>query len=301
MALTINTNMASMLVQRNMTASTNALNQAIQRMTTGYRINSAKDDAAGMAVSIKLSTDLGAYDVASQNVQMGSALLTTAEENDNLVLGHLQRIRDLAEQAANGVYDSSSTSAIADEIDARIAEINRLTKSVEFNGIKLMDGTTGAIKIQVGIKGGTEDAIDISTALFRGGANTSSSTNGTNMLGATYGNPTEGANSGGKKIVAAAASTVAATKKEVFDQIDDAVKNVKNKITAIGSYQNRLESAAESIEVARSNVSSALSTVRDADVSTESSNYIKAQILQQAAASLLTTANQTPSIALNLI
>ena len=83
MALTINTNMASMLVQRNMTASTNALNQAIQRMTTGYKINSAKDDAAGMSVSIKLDTQLGAYDVASQNVQMGAALLTTLEENDN--------------------------------------------------------------------------------------------------------------------------------------------------------------------------------------------------------------------------
>jgi len=287
MALTINTNMASMLVQRNMNASTNALNTAIQRMTTGYRINSAKDDAAGMAVAIKLDTQLGAYDVASQNVQMGSSLLTTAEENDNLVLGHLQRIRDLAEQAANGVYDTSSTDAIAAEIDARIAEINRLTNSVEFNGKKLMNGTAGTVKIQVGINGDGNSQIDISSALFN------STTNGTDMLGTTYGNPTEGANSGGKKIVAAASTALA--------QIDTAIGTVKSKITAIGSFQNRLDSAAESIEVARSNVSSALSTVRDADVSTESSNYIKAQILQQAAASLLTTANQSPSIALNLI
>ena len=137
MALTINTNMASMLVQKNMNASTNALNQAIQRMTTGYRINSAKDDAAGMAVSIKLSTDLGAYDVASQNVQMGSALLTTLEENDNLVLGHLQRVRDLAEQASNGAYDDDAKNAIEAEIQARLDEIDRLADSVEFNGIKL--------------------------------------------------------------------------------------------------------------------------------------------------------------------
>ena len=287
MALTINTNMASMLVQRNMNASTNALNQAIQRMTTGYKINSAKDDAAGMAVAIKLDTQLGAYDVASQNVQMGSALLTTLEENDNLVLGHMQRIRDLAEQAANGVYDSSSTSAITAEIDARIAEIDRLSGSVEFNGIKLLDGhiaTTGTLNVQVGINGGSNDVINIAGSM--------GSVTATSLLTATY--KTSGA------VVASLAGT-AAERQDVFDKIDAGINTLKSKITAIGSYQNRLDSAAESIEVARSNLSSALSTVRDADVSTESSNYIKAQILQQAAASLLTTANQSPSIALNLI
>jgi len=276
MALTINTNMASMLVQKNMNASTNALNQAIQRMTTGYRINSAKDDAAGMAVSIKLSTDLGAYDVASQNVQMGSALLTTLEENDNLVLGHLQRVRDLAEQAANGAYDSDAKDAIKAEIQARFDEIDRLAKSVEFNGIKLMNGAQ-TINIQVGIDGSDDSKIAIGSAT--GDMKVAS------LVAAAFDT--------GAEVIADAPGALAA--------IDTAIGTVKNKITAIGSYQNRLESAAESIEVARSNVSSALSTVRDADVSTESSNYIKAQILQQAAASLLTTANQTPSIALNLI
>ena len=291
MALTINTNMASMLVQKNMNASTSALNQAIQRMTTGYRINSAKDDAAGMAVAIKLDTQLGAYDVASQNVQMGSALLTTLEENDNLVLGHLQRIRDLAEQAANGVYDSSSTSAISAEIDARIAEIDRLSGSVEFNGLKLLNGSIGGtggqatLNIQVGINGTTNDVIDIAGSM--------GSITATSLLTNTF------AASGA--IVASVSSSEAASVSATFTAIDTAINTVKNKITAIGSFQNRLDSAAESIEVARSNVSSALSTVRDADVSTESSNYIKAQILQQAAASLLTTANQSPSIALNLI
>jgi len=279
MALTINTNMASMLVQRNMTASTNALNTAIQRMTTGYRINSAKDDAAGMAVSIKLDTQLGAYDVASQNVQMGSALLTTLEENDNLVLGHLQRVRDLAEQCANGVYDSSSTSAIAAEIQARFDEIDRLAKSVEFNGTKLMNGAI-TVNIQVGINGGADDRINVGTA--------TADMKVSALMDASYDTGSE----------IAASSTAAAA---ALEKIDTAIGTVKTKITAIGAFQNRLDSAAESIEVARSNVSSALSTVRDADVSTESSNYIRAQILQQAAASLLTTANQSPSIALNLI
>ena len=275
MALTINTNLSSMLVQKNMNASTTALNTAIQRMTTGYRINSAKDDAAGMAVSIKLDTQLSGYDVASQNVQMGSAMLTTVEENSNLVLGHLQRIRDLAEQCANDVYDDSSKKAIEAEINARMDEINRLADSVEFNGKNLMDGTK-TINIQVGINGGADDHISLSSAT--GSAKIAS-------ILADY-------QSGG---AITANATAALTK------IDTAIGTIKTRITTIGALQNRLDSAAESIEVARSNISSALSTVRDADVSTESSNYIRAQILQQSAAALLTTANQSPSIALNLI
>ena len=282
MALTINTNMASMLVQRNMTSSTKALNTAIQRMTTGYRINSAKDDAAGMAVAIKLDTQLGAYDVASQNVQMGASLLTTLEENDNLVLGHLQRIRDLAEQCANGVYDDTSKDAIKAEIDARLEEIDRLSGSVEFNGIKLMDGVK-TINIQVGINGGADDRINVGTAT----GNTTKEA----LLKVT--------GSGGYDFSTGA--LIKANPTDALAKIDTAIGTMKTRITSIGALQNRLDSAAESIEVARSNVSSALSTVRDADISTESSNYIRAQILQQAAASLLTTANQSPSIALNLI
>ena len=285
MALTINTNMASMLVQRNLDASTVSLNTAIQRMTTGYRINSAKDDAAGMAVAIKLDTQLGAYDVALQNAQMGSAMLTTMEENNNLVLGHLQRIRDLAEQASNGVYDDDSKKAISSEIQARLYEIDRLADSVEFNGKNLLDGTsTTSVNIQVGINGGTYDRITIdSTALGDTHVEALLKKTGTGAYDFTTGD----------KVKANPTGALAA--------IDTAIGTIKTRITSIGSFQNRIESAAESIEVARSNVSSALSTVRDADVSTESSNYIKAQILQQAAASLLTTANQTPSIALNLI
>ena len=151
----------------------------------------------------------------------------------------------------------------------------------------MLDGhiaTTGTLNVQVGINGGSNDVINIAGSM--------GSVTATSLLTATY--KTSGA------VVASLAGT-AAERQDVFDKIDAGINTLKSKITAIGSYQNRLDSAAESIEVARSNLSSALSTVRDADVSTESSNYIKAQILQQAAASLLTTANQSPSIALNLI
>ena len=284
MALTINTNVASLLVQKNLEAATSSLNTAIERMTTGYRINSAKDDAAGMAVAIKLDTQLSSYEVASQNVAMGSSLLTTVEENEELVLGHLQRIRDLAEQAANGVYSTDSKAAIAAEIDSRVAEINRLSESVEFNGIKLLDGSKTSLNIQVGINGG--DVIDIGGSM--------GSTSATALLGGTY-----GGTAAGTEIVDGVSDT--ATAADVLTAVDGAINTIKDRITKIGAFQNRLDSAAESIEVAQTNITSALSTVRDADVSAESSNYIKAQILQQASATLLTTANQTPSIALNLL
>ena len=284
MALTINTNVASLLVQKNLEAATSSLNTAIERMTTGFKINSAKDDAAGMAVAIKLDTQLSSYDVASQNVAMGSSLLTTVEENEELVLGHLQRIRDLAEQAANGVYSTDSKAAIAAEIDSRVAEINRLSESVEFNGIKLLDGSKTSLNIQVGINGG--DVIDIGGSM--------GSTSATALLGGTY-----GGTAAGTEIVDGVSDT--ATAADVLTAVDGAINTIKDRITKIGAFQNRLDSAAESIEVAQTNITSALSTVRDADVSTESSNYIKAQILQQASATLLTTANQTPSIALNLL
>ena len=284
MALTINTNVASLLVQKNLEAATSSLNTAIERMTTGFKINSAKDDAAGMAVAIKLDTQLSSYDVASQNVAMGSSLLTTVEENEELVLGHLQRIRDLAEQAANGAYSTDSKAAIAAEIDSRVAEINRLSESVEFNGIKLLDGSKTSLNIQVGINGG--DVIDIGGSM--------GSTSATALLGGTY-----GGTAAGTEIVDGVSDT--ATAADVLTAVDGAINTIKDRITKIGAFQNRLDSAAESIEVAQTNITSALSTVRDADVSTESSNYIKAQILQQASATLLTTANQTPSIALNLL
>ena len=284
MALTINTNVASLLVQKNLEAATSSLNTAIERMTTGFKINSAKDDAAGMAVAIKLDTQLSSYDVASQNVAMGSSLLTTVEENEELVLGHLQRIRDLAEQAANGAYSTDSKAAIAAEIDSRVAEINRLSESVEFNGIKLLDGSKTSLNIQVGINGG--DVIDIGGSM--------GSTSATALLGGTY-----GGTAAGTEIVDGVSDT--ATAADVLTAVDGAINTIKDRITKIGAFQNRLDSAAESIEVAQTNITSALSTVRDADVSAESSNYIKAQILQQASATLLTTANQTPSIALNLL
>ena len=137
MSLTINTNLSSLMVQLSLKKSTLDLNRALEQMTTGYRINSAKNDAAGYAVATKMDIDLSSYRVAQNNANLGLSLLNTAESSLDIVTTHLQRIRDLAEQAANGTYGQDSIDAIQMEIDQRTEEITRVMVSTEYNGIKL--------------------------------------------------------------------------------------------------------------------------------------------------------------------
>ena len=281
MALTINTNLGSLIVQKNLDKATQALNRSIERMTTGYKINSAGDDAAGYAVATKMDTQLSSISVAQDNVAIGSSLLSTAENNYDLITTHLQRIRDLTEEAANGTYGQDSIDAIKAEVGARWDEIDRIAASTEFNGIKILDGSkTSGITLQIGIDSSVNSRLDLDASLF---ANSNAAT----LVGATKENFIN--------LYIEGLDTLALSK------IDKALSTVITRQTQIGAMQNRLDSAADALEVQYSNVTSSLSTIRDADVAAESSEYIKAQILQQASASLLSTANQTPSIALNLI
>ncbi len=282
MALTINTNLGSLIVQKNLADATAALNQSIERMTTGFKINSAGDDAAGYAVATKMDTQLSSISVAQDNVAIGSSLLSTAESNYDLIVTHLQRIRDLTEEAANGTYGQDSIDAIKAEVTARWEEIDRISDSTEFNGIKLLDGSAGAINLQIGIDSTTNSQLALDAALF----DDSSAQELTGVAQNTF----------------LGYFTVGGTNYDTaLDAIDAALDEVTSRQTNIGAIQNRLDSAADALDVQYSNVTSSLSTIKDADVAAESSEYIKAQILQQASASLLSTANQTPSIALNLI
>ena len=140
MVLTINTNLSSLMAQLSMKKSTNALNSAIEKMTTGYRINSAGDDAAGYAIASKMEVDLSSYNVAQNNAMLGTSLLSTASSSLDRITTHLQRMRDLAEQAANETYGDDSIKAIQAEINQRTEEINRVMSSTEYNGIKLFEG-----------------------------------------------------------------------------------------------------------------------------------------------------------------
>ena len=297
MALTINTNISSLIVQRNLNAATNSLNQAIERMTTGYKINHAADNAAGYSISTNWETQLGSLDVAADNAATGADMLTTLEDTYSLISSHLQRVRDLTEQAANGTYGSDSLKAIKSEITARLEEIDRIAANCEFNGINMMNGDVAEdIALQVGLYSDVNSQIVLSQTLFAPADTVTLFDENTAQTVATVDDIAElcsGYDSDASQIVGNQAV--------MLDEIDKVLNEISARTTTLGAAQNRIDSAIESISVQSENITSSLSTLRDADVAEESSNYIQAQILQQASATLLATANQLPSIALNLI
>ena len=142
MSLTINTNLSSLIVQKSLLNSTLGLNQAIERMTTGFKINHAKDNAAGYSIATNMGVKLSSYNVAMDNAAMGLDLITTASDSFDLISSHLQRMRDLAEQAANGTYGEDSLKAIQSELAARESEISRIIANTEYNGMGLFDAVS---------------------------------------------------------------------------------------------------------------------------------------------------------------
>ena len=354
MALTVNTNMSSIIAQRSLNKATNAMNTSIERMSTGYKINHSKDNAAGYSIANIWETQIGSLDVASDNAATGMDLLTTAEETYSLLTSHLQRVRDLTEQAANGTYGSQSLKAIQAEVYARLQEITRISANAEFNGIKLMafnldedgkavnDGsndevgmTEAGINLQVGLYADENSIINLNVKCFSNASVSGlfsllvdkTSVAGSNVkLSEIYKkaandqeykfNTKEGMNAFaaaccGLVMTEYNSNTDTATlqlqteadygAKEMLSFIDMAINDISERATKIGAAQNRVESAIEALDVQSQNITSSLSTLRDTDVASESSTYIQQQILQQASATLLSTANQLPSIALNLI
>lgn len=284
MAIIVNTNISSLVSQRNLTNATNSLNSALQRMSTGYKINSAKDDAAGLYIATNLDTQIRGSKVAQSNVETGNNLLTVAEGDLDVIKTNLQRIRDLAVQASNGVYSDESMQAMEDEVTARAAEITRVATASKFNGLELLSGSdlgeTG-LRLQVGANAeADQNALMIDKSVF--------AASDADTLGLET-----------SAIEEAFASATAAA--AFIETLDTALQGINTRKSQIGAYQNRLDSAATSLVTNIENSSAAKSTIMDADIAEESSNYTKSSILQQTSAALLTQANQLPALALQLI
>ena len=281
MAITVNTNISSLTAQGSLNKATDRMNTAMERMSTGLKINSSKDDAAGLAVSRKLDYKVSSLGVAQSNAQMGASMLDTMEGVMGVVNDNLVRIRDLTEQAANGTYGTDAMKAMATEINARLTEIDRIANSAEFNGKKLIDGSTTSVTLQVGITGGTESQISLDSTLFQ---NCHTSSGGLNVSSITT-----------------PAAWTHGNARNFLTSVDAAIAKVTDATTAIGGKQAAIASAMDSANVMQTNLTASSSLIKDADIAEESSNYIKQQILQQTSATLLATANQSPSIALNLV
>ena len=280
MAITVNTNIPSLTAQKALNNATSKMNTAMQRMSTGLKINSSKDDAAGLAVSTNLDYKVSSLKVAQNNAQMGASMLDTTEGVMTTISDNLVRVRDLVEQAANGTYGADALAAINTEIKARLGEIDRVAASTDFNGKKLLDGSIkNDIVLQVGITKDDAEQIKISKDLFK--------------------KATASALMGENKKFADLADAAAA--RAFLEKVDTAINTITDRKTQIGGVQAAITSAMDSAHVMQTNLTSASSLIKDADIAEESSNYIKQQILQQTSASLLATANQAPSIALNLV
>ncbi len=289
MPISVNTNLAALTAQNSLKGSTTKMNTAMERLTTGFKINNSKDDAAGMAVSTKLNFKISSLQVAQNNGQMGASLLDTQEGVLTVLSSNISRIRQLTEQAANGTYGTDSIRAIRLEVESRLEEISRISKSTEFNGKYLLDGSiTDNICLQVGIEANSNSTIELSADLFKNCTTTSII-----AIGAYSGQTIHQ--------ICETVYQTDSTARDFLSTLDSALANVTDRITQIGGLQQRILCSIESANVMHDSMTSANSYIQDADIAVESSNYIKEQILQQISTSMLSTANQAPTIALSLL
>ncbi|AJE02398.1 flagellin N-terminal helical domain-containing protein [Geobacter pickeringii] len=276
MALTVNTNIASLNAQRNLSTTQTALNRSLQRLSSGLRINSAADDAAGLAISEGMRSQIRSMNQAVRNANDGVSLVQTAEGALNEVSNILQRMRELATQSATGTVSSDQRSYINNEFTQLKSEIDRIASATQFNGTSLFTSTAGqTVSFQVGPGATTNDTIAVTISA----AGSSSIGVGTASVSGATG----------------AAATAALT------AIDSAITNVSNIRGTLGAVQNRLQSTINNLQVSVENLSAAESRIRDVDVASETAALTRAQILTQAGTSILSQANQTPQSALSLL
>src|SRR4051812_4852415 len=270
MSLRIQTNIEAMGAHRNLVNTSAQLSKSRERLSSGYRINRAADDAAGLAISEKLKTQVGGLDQARRNAQDAVSLVQTAEGAMNEVQSMLQRVRDLAVQYNNGTLSASDKGAITNEVAQLCAEIGRIASQTKFNGISLLSGN-GAIQFQIGADDG-ETIMVSARDMF--GANTTFDIN---------------------SAIFAFGSTVS------LASIDTAINNVSTARSTFGAVQNRLEHTLNNLATYEENLSASQSQIKDVDMAAEMVNFTKLQILQSAGTSMLSQANTSPQSVLKLL
>ncbi len=280
MGLRVNTNVASLNAQRNLYNTTTKFQKSMERLSSGMRINRSGDDAAGLAISESLKSDIRAMQQASRNAADGVSLVQTAEGALDEVNNILLRIRELAEQAATETLGDQERDYLDQEYQELLTELDRIAATAEFNGIKLLDGTAGSLDVQVGI--GTNVltsavSIDLTSPMDT----TQLALFGTSLRG----NPPDGGD----------------TARALMGEIEAATGTVSQLRAGFGAAQNRLETSIRSIGMTAENLAAANSRIRDVDVALETSTMTSLQILQQAGVSILAQANVSSQLALTLL
>jgi len=289
MAQVINTNVMSLNSQRALGKSQMSMQTSLERLSSGLRINRAKDDAAGLAISERFTSQIRGLDQATRNANDGISLLQTAEGALGEIENSLQRMRELAVQAKNGTYNHSDRLSLQDEFNALQTEITRITDVTEFNNINLL-GTAQSADLQVGWENGANNTITLSMIDLK----TASTASGGIMDALSGGTSTRlvGTASGGSDMNRISAA---------LTNLDSAIDAISNRRADFGAIQNRLESAVRNMDNVIENQSAARSRVLDADFARETANLTRTQILQQAGTAMLAQANSMPQGVLSLL
>jgi flagellin len=285
MSLNIRTNLGSLSAQRNVGLSTNRLQTAFTRLSSGLRINRAMDDAAGLAIAEALKADSRIATVAMRNANDGISIIAITDGAIGQITNVLSRLAELATQSANGVFSNAQRSALQLEFVALMSEAERIAQTTEFNGLKLLSGG-GTVLFQVGFDGSSISQITYSgvqaTLAAMGLANAGSSIPIYSILGATV-------------------EESQSASRAAIDAIKLAITSVTRNRGTLGAAESRLDTTIQSLAVARENFTAAESRIRDVDVASEAAELTRLTILQQAGTAILAQANQQPSLALRLL
>ncbi|HJV67937.1 flagellin domain-containing protein [Ideonella sp.] len=280
MAAIINTNVASLTAQRNLSSSQASLAQSMQRLSSGLRINSAKDDAAGLAIAERMNAQVRGMNVAVRNANDGISLAQTAEGALSKVGDSLQRMRELAVQARNATNSSSDKDSLNKEFAELQSEITRVLGGTSFNGKKILGSDATAMTFQIGANTTTDDTVSITTS------NMTSNTDITAVTGSTT------------VIDSSATSGAIAT---VIDDIDTAIDTINDQRATFGANQSRFDAIISNLQSSVEAQTAARSRIMDADFASETANMSRAQILQQAGTAMVAQANQLPQNVLSLL
>ncbi|MBB3140385.1 flagellin N-terminal helical domain-containing protein [Halomonas organivorans] len=299
----INTNITALIGQNNLSSAQSSLQQAQERLSSGLRINSAADDAAGQAIANRMTSTVTGLNQAARNANDGISLAQTAEGALDQINDNLQRVRELTVQAQNDTNTSQDIDSIQEEVNQRLAEIDRVTTQTQFNGRDLFSdgtGTTG-FSIQVGANDG--ETIDITIAASNvADAASLTAAGGWNISGdvadVATGSLVAAGDGGARAVTASGFDVLTGSALGIIDNRLSAVDEARSNL---GAMQNRFETALDNIETTSTNLTEARSRIEDADYAEEVSNMTRANILQQAGTSMLAQANQTPQSVLSLL
>lgn len=293
MALYVNTNTSSLSAQRQLMGSAKSLDTSFERLSSGLRINSAADDAAGLLISNRLTSQVNGLNQSVRNANDGISLSQTAEGALDETTNMLQRMRTLSIQAANGSNSDKDRAALQQEVSQLSTEINRIASDTTFGGENLLDGTyTGVFQV------GADSNQTISFNLTDGGVNNTIDYAGNG--GFTMSGLSSSSTTAQVSVSTASVSTVA-NAQSMVDVLDTMIAAVDSKRAELGAIQNRFGSTISNLSNITENVSSARARVRDADFAAETAELTSSQILQQASSSILAQANQRPQTALSLL